>query len=71
MDHNITVLICDDNIAVHESINAYLQAEGMKSVSAYDGERALQLLQETHFDLVVLDIMMPGIFGTDVCKEVR
>ena len=37
MDHNITILICDDNVAVHESINAYLQAEGMNSVSAYDG----------------------------------
>ncbi|XKF84476.1 response regulator transcription factor [Planococcus rifietoensis] len=71
MDQNITVLICDDNIAVHESIDAYLQAEGMKSVSAYDGEEALKLLQENHYDLVVLDIMMPGIFGIDVCREIR
>ncbi|QUG41896.1 response regulator transcription factor [Psychrobacillus sp. INOP01] len=71
MDHNITVLICDDNVAVHESINAYLQAEGMKSVSAYDGEMALKLLKENNFDLVVLDIMMPGLFGTEVCKEIR
>ncbi|MDN3427474.1 response regulator transcription factor [Microbacterium sp. APC 3898] len=71
MDQNITVLICDDNIAVHESINAYLEAEGMKSVSAYDGEEALRLLQENHYNLVVLDIMMPGIFGTDVCREIR
>ncbi|MGK7377348.1 response regulator transcription factor [Planococcus sp. 1R117A] len=71
MDQNITVLICDDNVAVHESINAYLQAEGMKSVSAYDGKLALELLEEKHFDLVVLDIMMPGLFGTEVCKEIR
>ena len=71
MDHNITVLICDDNVAVHESINAYLQAEGMNSVSAYDGEIALKLLNENNFDLVVLDIMMPGLFGTEVCKEIR
>ncbi|RNF41206.1 response regulator transcription factor [Planococcus salinus] len=71
MDHNVTILICDDNIAVHESIDAYLQSEGMNSVSAYDGELALQLLKENHFDLVVLDIMMPGIFGTEVCREIR
>ena len=71
MDHSITVLICDDNIAVHESINAYLQAEGMNSESVYDGELALKLLQEKHFDLVVLDIMMPGLFGTEVCREIR
>lgn len=71
MDHNITILICDDNVAVHESINAYLQAEGMNSVSAYDGEMSLKLLKENNFDLVVLDIMMPGLFGTEVCKEIR
>lgn len=71
MDTNITVLICDDNIAVHESINAYLRAEGMESISAYDGNSALKLLKENRFDLVVLDIMMPGIFGTEVCKEIR
>lgn len=71
MEPRITVLVCDDNIAVHESLNAYLQAEGMSSVSAYDGEQALQLLTENQFDLVVLDIMMPGIFGTEVCKEIR
>ncbi|MEK3973776.1 response regulator transcription factor [Psychrobacillus sp. FSL K6-1267] len=71
MNHNITILICDDNVAVHESINAYLQAEGMNSVSAYDGEMSLKLLKENNFDLVVLDIMMPGLFGTEVCKEIR
>ncbi|MEK4244296.1 response regulator transcription factor [Psychrobacillus sp. FSL K6-2684] len=71
MDHNITILICDDNVAVHESINAYLQAEGMNSVSAYDGEMSLKLLKENNFDLVVLDLMMPGLFGTEVCKEIR
>lgn len=71
MDPRITVLICDDNVAVHESLDAYLQAEGMRSVSAYDGQQALQLLEEGHFDLMVLDIMMPGIFGTEVCKEIR
>lgn len=71
MEYDITVLICDDNVAVHESINAYLQAEGMNSVSAYSGEQALQLLEEKHFDLLVLDVMMPGIFGTEVCREIR
>ncbi|RFU69846.1 DNA-binding response regulator [Peribacillus saganii] len=71
MDYKVTVLICDDNVAVHESINAYLQAENMSSVSAYDGEQALKLLKENKFDLVVLDIMLPGRFGTEVCKEIR
>lgn len=71
MDSKVTVLICDDNVAVHESINAYLQAENMNSVSAFDGEQALDLLKKQEFDLVVLDIMLPGLFGTEVCKEIR
>ena len=71
MEQNTTVLICDDNEAVHESLHAYLEAEGMRSVSVYNGKLALQLLGEEHFDLVVLDIMMPGLFGTEVCKEIR
>ncbi|MBX0314076.1 response regulator transcription factor [Planococcus glaciei] len=71
MEQNTTVLICDDSEAVHESLHAYLEAEGMKSVSVYNGNLALQLLNEQHFDLVVLDIMMPGLFGTEVCKEIR
>ncbi|KGR74753.1 response regulator transcription factor [Ureibacillus sinduriensis] len=71
MDSKVTVLICDDNVAVHESINAYLQAENMNSVSAFDGEQALDHIKKQQFDLVVLDIMLPGLFGTEVCKEIR
>lgn len=68
---NLTVLICDDNIAVHESLGAYLNVENMNIVSVYDGKSALQQLQEQKIDLVILDIMMPEMFGTDVCKEIR
>ncbi|MDM5334016.1 response regulator transcription factor [Ureibacillus composti] len=71
MDSKVNVLICDDNIAVHESINAYLEAENMSSVSVFDGEQALDLLRKQEFDMVVLDIMLPGLFGTEVCKEIR
>lgn len=71
MDSKVNVLICDDNVAVHESINAYLQVENMNSVSAFNGEQALDLLKKQQFDLVVLDIMLPGLFGTEVCKEIR
>lgn len=71
MERSVSVLICDDNVAVHESINAYLQVENMESVSVYDGEEALEFLKEQEFDLIVLDIMLPGRFGTEVCKEIR
>ncbi len=67
----ITVLICDDNIAVHESISAYLNEAKIKSISAFSGEEALEILQRSPVDFVILDLMLPGMSGTDVLKELR
>jgi len=66
-----TILICDDSIAIHESLTDYLRADGFCAVSVYDGESALKKLAETQIDLVILDIMLPRMFGTDVCREIR
>jgi len=71
MTNPIKILICDDNIAVHESLSAYLNAENMITVSAYDGEQAQILLNKETFDFIILDVMMPKIFGTDLCREIR
>ena len=68
---NITVLICDDKVAIHESLTTYLKAENIDAISVYDGESALEKLQEQKVDLVILDIMLPKMFGTDVCREIR
>lgn len=66
-----TVLICDDNIAIHSSLTSYLKAEGINVVSAFDGETALQELHHQNIDVMVLDVMLPGIDGYEVCREVR
>ena len=66
-----TVLICDDNMAVHSSLTSYLSAEGMEVISAFDGESALQSLRSRSVDVMVLDVMLPGIDGHEVCREVR
>lgn len=66
-----TVLICDDNIAIHSSLTSYLKAEGIDVVSAFDGETALQELGRHPVDVVVLDVMLPGIDGYEVCRQVR
>jgi DNA-binding response OmpR family regulator len=68
---NIKVLICDDSVAVHESLSSYLKAENIDVISVYNGEEALVTLQETKVDLVILDIMLPKMFGTEVCREIR
>lgn len=72
MSHKLMhILICDDNVAIHETIATYLRAEGATYVSVYDGEEALRMAKIGTFDLIILDIMMPKLFGTEVCKEIR
>ena len=66
-----TVLICDDNDVVHQSLSLYLKSEGIETVSAYDGESALQMVKNGNFDLLILDIMLPKMFGTELCREIR
>ena len=66
-----TVLICDDNKIVHQSLSMYLAKEGIQTISTYDGESALAAAKSRNFDLIILDIMLPKMFGTDVCRDIR
>jgi DNA-binding response OmpR family regulator len=66
-----TVLICDDNEVVHQSLSLYLKSEGIQTVSVYDGETALEKVRSQNFDLVILDIMLPKMFGTELCRQIR
>lgn len=68
---DVTVMICDDNEAVHESLSAYLEQYGIKTISVYNGTEALRSLEKNHVDLIILDIMLPGMFGTEVCRRIR
>lgn len=68
---NNRILICDDQETVHEIIGKYLKAEGMEYISAYDGIEGLEKAKIYNPDLILLDLMMPKMFGTDVCKEIR
>ena len=66
-----TVLICDDNPAIHSSLGSFLAAEGIAVRAAHTGEEALDLFRRGGIDLIVLDIMLPGMDGLDVCREIR
>ena len=65
------ILICDDDPVVHESLGLYLTSEGYEHQSAYDGQQALEMFDNQHHDLIVLDLMMPKMSGTDVCRTIR
>lgn len=66
-----TVMICDDKEAVHESLTRFLHEDGIKVISVYDGEAALEALSRHPVDLIILDVMLPRINGTDVCRTIR
>ncbi len=65
------VLIADDDPNVHQSLNAYFKREGYQIISAYDGEKTLELARREHPDMILLDIMMPKMDGLMVCREIR
>jgi two-component system response regulator RegX3 len=65
------ILVADDETSVREAVGYALQQEGFEVVLAEDGDDAEAKLADDNFDLLVLDIMMPGKSGLDVCREVR
>ncbi len=65
------VLIVDDDTALAEMLGIVLRGEGYDPVLCADGERALQMFQEHKPDLVLLDLMLPGMDGIDVCRAIR
>jgi len=65
------VLVVDDEESVRELIELYLTKEGFDVILAKDGREALRLNGEHHPDLIVLDLMLPGLDGWEVCKQIR
>lgn len=68
---NELILIIEDNEAIVKLLQRGLVYEGYKVDVALDGEAGLKMAKEHHPDLVVLDLMLPGIDGIAVCKELR
>lgn len=66
-----TVLVCDDDIAILESIEIYLKAEGFNVLKAESGEQALNIIEQNEIQCLVLDIMMPGIDGLQTTLKIR
>ena len=66
-----TILVIDDEPQIVEICHDYLKAAGYDVLTAYDGAKGLSLARREKPDLVVLDLMLPGMDGLDVCRELR
>ena len=65
------ILVADDEIKIRNTIKDYLTAKGLSVTTASDGEDAVEKTEETEFDLIILDVMMPKKDGLKACEEIR
>lgn len=66
-----TILVCDDDKQIVEAIDIYLTGEGFQVIKAYDGYEALEYLEGNQVDLLIVDVMMPGLDGIRTTLKVR
>ena len=65
------ILVCDDDKEIVEAINIYLSGEGFSVIGVYDGNEALEVLDKEEIDLMIVDVMMPGLDGIRTTLKVR
>lgn len=65
------VLVVDDEKLIVKGIKFSLEQDEMQVTAAYDGEEALELAKSQEFDIVLLDVMLPGLSGFEVCQAIR
>ncbi|AQS56637.1 MAG: response regulator transcription factor [Novibacillus thermophilus] len=65
------ILVVDDEARIRRLVRMYLEREGYEIEEAEDGDTALAKALETDYDLILLDLMLPGMDGIDVCQELR
>ena len=70
-DTGITILVIEDEPAVREGLEDNLKIEGYTVLSADNGATGLEVFKQNNPDLVVLDVMMPGMDGLEVCRQIR
>lgn len=68
---NTRILIVDDNPEIREVVTILLEGEGFITEEAGDGKTALEKIKECPYDLILLDVMMPGLNGYQTCVEIR
>ena len=66
-----TILIVEDDRDIRAGLADALESDGYRAATAADGKQGLALARQQPFDLILLDIMMPGLSGYDVCREIR
>lgn len=68
---NKSILVVEDDREISNLLKLHLKDQGFSITKTFDGNKALQIAQTEEYDLILLDIMLPGLDGFEVCKELR
>jgi len=71
MQKQTKILVIDDDPDLQVAVKTVLESKSYQVVAAYDGDEGLQKVVEERPDLIILDVIMPGKHGFDVCKELK
>ena len=71
MSNKLSVLLVEDEENLHDALKLNLELEGYEITSAFDGNQALQKIQQEYFDLIIMDVMLPGIDGISITENIR
>ena len=71
MKNSNRVIVIEDDVDINTLISYNLRKEGFLVEQAFDGLTALQKLKAGYFDIVILDIMLPGVDGFDICRDIK
>jgi two-component system alkaline phosphatase synthesis response regulator PhoP len=70
-ENKLSILLVEDEENLHEALKLNLEMEGYEVTSSYDGNEALKAVQNEYFDLIIMDIMLPGIDGISITENIR
>ncbi len=66
-----TVLVVDDEVVIVQIVTLLLESEGTRVLAAYRGDEALEVVRRERPDLVISDLMMPGLGGHELCQRIK
>lgn len=66
-----SILLVEDDLSISEMVSRHLKKEGYTVITAFDGKEAIRLFSEDAFDIVILDLMLPGADGLDILQQIR
>lgn len=71
MQQRNSILLVEDEENLHDALKLNLELESYEVTGVYDGVAALEAIQKEHFDLIILDVMLPELDGISVCESIR